>query len=296
MGLNFDIQIGTSRAIQVQCLNPDDSIPTGQFLDSDVLRAVLWRGAADAPVLTMTGADCAWISSANAQFTIVLHAADTALLTRGVYYLEATATRGSDVAALLPAGTTVTLTDTPGADAVRPTYIDVRDIRRIASWIDDVQAPGNETGFLEQCADARDWLDENILRNYRGGNVTLLGLHGMALDAWFTGGTRRTSLRNPFILNLLKQGPATITPPNGGLIVTARCRDVQAYYALHRITEGMITKGTQYAALSARSLHKAHALLCAYTAELSVGGAIDYAGSLIANIPINFSSTNTLWA
>ena len=63
------------------------------------------------------------------------------------------------------------------------------------------------------------WLDENILRNYRGGNVELLGYHGLALDSWYTGGTRRTSLRNMFILDLLQ---------NNGLIVTQRTKDICA--------------------------------------------------------------------
>ena len=302
MGLNLDLQIGTSFLWQLQILNPDDSVPTGQFLSTDVVTAALWQGASDAAIWTKTSsssADVGWISATNAQFFITLHPADTSNLSPGVYYVEATATRGSDSAALLPKGTTLTLTAAPGTTTPRASYITVADVRRIAPWIDDQSGTaliGAESGFVEQLADSRDWLDENVLRNYRGGNVTLLGFHGMALDSWFTGGTRRTSLRNPFILNLLKQGPATASPANGGLIVTTRTKDVCAYYALHRICEGMITRGNQYPALSARALHKAHQLLTSYTAEISVAGSVDYAGSLIANLPINFSSTNTLYA
>jgi hypothetical protein len=296
VGLNLDLRIGTSHTWQLQALNPDDSVPSGVFEDADVLSAAVWQGAADAPLIRLA---IAWISSANAQFAISFAPGDTANLASGVYYVEAQATRGTDVADLLPRGTTLTLADTPGTATIRPAYTTLQDLRRIAPWIDDQSGPallGAESGFVEQLADARDWLDECILRNYRGGNVTLLGFHGMALDSWFTGGTRRTSLRNPFVLNLLKQGPATASPPNGGLIVTSRTKDIVSYYALHRITEGMITRGTQYAALSARALHKAHQLLSSYTAEISVNGAVDYAGSLIANIPVQFSSTNTVRA
>lgn len=294
MGLNLDLRLGTSRAWQLQVLNPDDSIPTGQFLSTDALTAAVWQGRSTAPVITKSAPDIAWISASNAQFAINFYPADTVSLPAGVYYVEAQATRSGQSADLLPKGTTLTLLATPGNTALRPTYIALGDIQKIAPWIDDVQAPGSETGFLDQCADAREWLDENILRNYRGGNVELLGYHGLALDSWYTGGTRRTSLRNPWLLWLLQQGPAAANVP--GLIVTGRTRDVCAYYALHRICEGMILRGTQYPALSARAYHRAGQLLVSYTAELSVNGALDVFGNLIANVPINFSSVNTLYS
>jgi hypothetical protein len=294
MGLNWDVQIGTSRLLECQVLNPDDSIPTGVFLSSDALAAVLWSGAANAPVWTKAGApDVLWISATNAQFSIALHPADTSALAQGEYYLEATATRAPDVAQLLPKGTTITLTAAPGLTAARTSYITAADLRRLAGWIDDVQAPGSETGFLEQCADSREWLEENIVRNYGGGWVSLLGEHGVALNSYATGGARRTSLRNPWILQLLTDGPA-VASTAGGLIVTRRTRDICAYYALHRICDGMITKGGVYPALSARFRVQCNALLVGYTAELSVAGAVDQWGQLIAQIPINFGTARTL--
>lgn len=293
MGLNLDLRIGTSRAWQLQVLNPDDSVPTGQFLSSDVLSASVWQGSALAPVIAKAMPDIAWIDADNAQFVINWYPSDTASLAAGVYYVEAQATRGSNTADLLPEGTTLTLTDTPGAAGVRPTYIDATDLRRLAPWIFDVQAPGSETGFLDQCADSRDWLDENILRNYGGGYVSLLGEHGVALAAWATDASQRTSLRNPWILQLLQQGPA-VANVNGGLIVTTRTRDICAYYALSMICGGMITKGSQYAALAARSRTEANRLLCGYTAELSVQGQVDQWGNLIAQVPVNFGTARTL--
>lgn len=296
MGLDFKLQLGTSRQIQVQCLNPDDSVPTGQFLSSDAVGASIWQGSQLTPLLTKasgSSADVGWIDATNAQWFLTLHPTDTSTWSPGVYYLEATAARGSDTAALLPDGTTLTLTSAPGTATVRPTYIAASDLRRIASWIDGVQAPGSETGFAEQMADARSWLDENILRNYPGGYVSLLGEHGTALAAFATSGAQRSSIRNPWILQLLAQGPA-VANTTGGLIVTQRTKDVCAFYALHRICDGMITKGNQYAALSARYRMEAYQLLTCYTAELSVAGAVDQWGQLIAMIPINFGSARPL--
>jgi hypothetical protein len=285
MSLNLDLQQATSFDWQLQVKNPDDSVPTGQFLGSDTLTSSMWTGAANLPVLAEVPT---WLSATNAQFQISFNNADTANLAAGVYYIQAWATRAGRSARLLPENSTVTLLAAPGTSAARPTYIAVKDLRRIAGWIDQVNAPNSETGFLEQCADSRDWLDENILRNYRGGNVELLGYHGLALDSWYTGGTRRTSLRNIFILDLLQ---------NDGLIVTTRTKDICAYYALSRICESMLMKDTtKYLGLSARYRSEAYRLLSTYTAELNVNGQTDANGNLIANVPINFSSTNTLMA
>jgi hypothetical protein len=136
-------------------------------------------------------------------------------------------------------------------------------------------------GFDDQLADARDWLDEMILRNYRGGNVSLLGYHGFALDAWYTGGGRRTSLTNRWLFGALKANQ---------LLVKPRVIQVCSYYALSRICESMITKGGMYAQLAARYRLEAESLLASTTVEIDVNG------DGFGEVPINFSSTNTLWA
>ncbi len=285
MSLNLDLQIGTSFDWQLQALNPDDSVPTGQFLGTDTLLAQLWQGSQDIALATPS---ITWISATNAQYQISFNNPDTANLALGVYYVRATATRSGRSASLMPKGSTVTLQPAPGTTTSPAVYITVADIRVIAGWIDQINAPNSETGFLQQCSRARSWLDECILRNYRGGNVELLGYHGLALDSWFTGGTRRTSLRNPYILGLLQQN---------ALIVTDRTKEICAYYALSLICESMLMvsgKPAQYLGLSARYRAEAQRLLSCYTAELNVAGDTDYNGNLIANIPINFSSTNTL--
>jgi hypothetical protein len=52
----------------------------------------------------------------------------------------------------------------------------------------------------------------------------------------------------------------------------------------------MITKSGQYVALASRFRFEAESLLCSTTVEIDVNG--DGWGE----VPINFSSTNTLWA
>ena len=161
----------------------------------------------------------------------------TASLAYGIYYIQAYATRAGTptrTTALLPRGTSLEIIAAASTGTPRPTYISIIDLRKIAPWIDDLQVPDSHEGFDDPCADSRDWLDEMTLRNYRGGNVSLLGYHGFALDAWYTGGGRRTSLTNRWLYAALAANQ---------LLVTPRIKNLCAYYALSRICESMITKG-----------------------------------------------------
>ncbi len=284
MGLTFEpLLIGSSRDYQIQILNPDDSVPTGQFLSTDVLAASVWQGSAEVSLSTPA---TTWISATNAQIQVSFQNADTAALLPGVYYLQVTATRGTRSAALLADGSTIKLYSGAGTATPSPTYTTADDLRLIAGWIDDITAPDNDTGFGRAQASARSWLDENILRNWRGGDVSLLGAHGMALNAWYSGGARRSPLRNPWLFYLLQ---------TNSLIVTDRTRKTCAYYALSLICESLITRGNHYAALSARYLHRAQALLASYTAEIQLNGMVDQWGNPLPSLFVSFSATNTLF-
>ncbi len=282
MGISLELVQGTARDFPFQVQNPDGTVPTGIFLSTDALTAKVWQGQNETPALTPAAN---WISAANAQYQVSFQNTDSAGLAYGVYYLQAFATRAGTPArttALLPVGTALTILAAPGAAfTARPTYINALDSRKIAPWIDDLTTPDNDTGFDNQCADARDWLDELVLRNYRGGNVSLLGYHGFALDAWYTGGGRRTSLTNRWLFAALQQNQ---------LLVTPRVRQLLAYFALSKICESMITKSGQYIALCSRFRFEAESLLASTVVEIDVNG------DGFGEVPINFSSTNTLWA
>jgi len=283
MGLTLEINQGASRDFPLQVSNPDGT-PATQFLNTDTLLTNVWQGtnetALDNPTTT-------WLNS-NApagQILISFQNTDSAALAIGQYYIQSYATRTGTparTAALLPKGSSLTVLAAAGAVfTARPTYITIQSVRNIAPWIDDLIVPDNDTGFDNQLADARSWLDEIILRNYRGGNVSLLGYHGFALDAWYTGGGRRTSLTNRWLFAALKSNQ---------LLVTQRIIDIQAYYALSRICESMITKAGQYVSLAARFRFEAEMLLSSTTAEIDVNG------DGFGEVPVNLSGTNTLWA
>src|SRR5271157_1108817 len=282
MSIALEIVQGTARDFPFQITNPDGTAAT-QFLNTDVLTASVWAGANEAALLTPS---TTWLNS-NApagQIQITFQNSDSASLAIGTYYLQAYATRAgspSRTTALLPRGTSLEIIAAAQMAVPRPSYISIVNLRTIAPWIDDLQVPDSTSGFDDACADSRDWLDEMTLRNYRGGNVSLLGYHGFALDAWYTGGGRRTSLTNRWLYSALAANQ---------LLVKPRIIQVCSYYALSRICESMITKGGIYAMLAARYRLEAESLLASTTVEIDVNG------DGFGEVPINFSSTNTLWA
>jgi hypothetical protein len=281
MSIAVELVQGTARDFPFQITNPDGTVPTGIFTVTDVLTAKVWAGSNEVPLLTPTAS---WVSAPNATYQVTLQNIDSSSLPYGIYYLQAYATRPGTpprTTALLPRGSSLEIIAAPAAVVPRPTYIGIADLRKIAPWIEDLQVPDSSEGFHDPCADSRDWLDELTLRNYRGGNVSLLGYHGMALDAWFTGGGRRTALTNRWLFAALAANQ---------LLVTPRVKNVCAYYALSRICESMITKGGMYAMLAARYRLEAESLLASTTVEIDVNG------DGFGEVPVNFSSTNSLWA
>jgi hypothetical protein len=282
MGISLELVQGTARDFPFQVQNPDGTVPTGIFLSTDALSATVWAGSNETPLLTPAAT---WINATNAQYQVTIQNTDSSSLAPGQYSVQAYATRAGTpgrTTALLPRGTSLEILAAPGTSfTARPTYITVTDVRKIAPWIDDLQVPDSNTGFDDQLADARDWLDEIILRNYRGGNVSLLGYHGFALDAWYTGGGRRTSLTNRWLFASLQSNQ---------LLVTPRVKQICAYFALSKICESMITKSGQYVALASRFRFEAESLLASTTVEIDVNG------DGFGEVPINLSSTNTLWA
>ena len=212
MSIAIELVQGTARDFPFQVQNPDGTTPTGIFMASDVLTASVWAGSNETPLLTPAAT---WISATNAQYQVTLQNTDSSSLAYGIYYLQAYATRAGTpprTTALLPRGTSLEIIAAAATGTPRPTYITIVDLRKIAPWIDDLQVPDSHEGFDDPCADSRDWLDEMTLRNYRGGNVSLLGYHGFALDAWYTGGGRRTSLTNRWLFSALAANQLLLHP------------------------------------------------------------------------------------
>ena len=77
MAIALELVQGTARDFPFQVTNPDGTIPTGIFLDTDVLTAKVWAGSNEVRSLTPTAS---WISAANAQYQVTLQNTDSSSL------------------------------------------------------------------------------------------------------------------------------------------------------------------------------------------------------------------------
>jgi hypothetical protein len=253
-------------------INDENGDPVQGYSGGEALAGAVWAGDDQAPLFTFIPT---WNTPVAATVNVVVSGTHTAALTPANYRLRFTVNGGDAFESVLE------ITWAPGTATPRPTYITIRDLRAEADWIDELQnTEQHQAGFADQCADARDWLDENILRNYRAGFVSLLGYHGLALDAWFTGGNRRSQLTNYQLRNWLAQNLLMTTP---------RIKKVCTLFALAQICKQKISQGGKWIALAAMYRHQCNQLLVSTTAEL------DLNGDGIPDLPINFSAVNTLF-
>lgn len=246
------------------------------FAGTEALTGTVWTGGSLAPLFQLTPT---WATPGGGVVNVTIPGSNTNGMEPGTYRVILTvvvngvAVDGYECA--------LEITYAPGSAPTRPTYITVEDLRGVAKWIDQIQnLPDGQAGFADVCADARDWMDQNILRNCRGTGINVLGWHQVALDSWFNGGARRSSLDNLYIRQMLALNTLMLTPP---------IRKAMAYYACAQICEGMIGLGKEWAGRHAYYQQKAAQVLTCTVAQLDV----NFDGN--PEIPINFSNANTLY-
>jgi hypothetical protein len=278
-GIELQLVKGSSRDFQLQAQDSAGN-PATIFLDTDALATAVFSGE-DEPVILSPASS--WVDAPIGIYQVTFNDADTAGTPEGVYRIQTRAVRSGRSAVILD-GTLLILTTT-GSVTARPAYCTIADLRKLAPWIEDLQDDqADSEGFVEACADARDWLDELIIRNYRGGYIGLFGAHSQALAAWGWAGPRRALITNQFIKGFLDANTLLLTNPGGRKLVKA-----SAYYALAQICMRQIGKGVKFGAYAAAFRQEADTLVVSSTAEL------DTNGDGIGEIPIVFSATNTLF-
>lgn len=254
----------------------DDTGTPITFAGTETLSGTVWAGGSLAPLFTLAPT---WATPAGGVINVPVPGASTASLDPGTYRLIVTVVLNGAACDAYEAALQITYA--PGGTATRPTYITAEDLRGAAKWIDQLQdLDDGQEGFQDACADARDWMDQMILRNYRGGAITLLGMHGVALDAWYTGGPWRSSLDNIYI----KQQLALNT-----LMLTTPIKKSMVYYALSCICESMVSLGAEWGKRQAYYQQKAFQTLAGTVAQLDING------DGLPEIPIAFSSANTIF-
>lgn len=273
----FEQPINTDRSYQLTLFDTYGNLIT-TFQSTDVLSCILWGGW-DQPVLASPSVQ--WINPAQGTIQLTVSAANTANLAVGTYLVRIVVNPLGTGQTLVIYQGAIKLTASPVASTIaRPTYCTYSDLLKIAPWIEMLRdASRDETGFLDQCADAREWFDEAIIRNYRSNYIGVFGAHSQAIFAFAGTGPRRSELANVWLKGLLAQNY---------LLVSPRIVKVVALKALASICVSQIYQGGKYASLSSYYHHECESLLICTTAE------IDSNGDGIGDIPINFSATNTI--
>jgi hypothetical protein len=264
---------GTSRDFALQANNPDGTPAVSLFLATDAITSRVWPGENQPTLLAPT---TTWISAPLGTFQVTFNDADTQALEFGQYRIQTTAARGGRTAVLLDAFLQVT--PAPGAATARPTYGPFSDMVKYARWITNLQDPDDLEGFADQRADAREWLDNIILLNYRGASLGRFGAHSQAAFGWGWAGPRRSLIPSQWLQTALAANQ---------LLVRPQVLRIVAFRAIAETCLGQLGKGGDYASFGARFRQAADAECCSLRAELDVNndGLAEFA------IPITTAST-----
>ena len=214
------------------------------------------------------------------QVTISASAVAAAGLIAGIYRIQATV--AADAQNLVIFDGALRLTASPGAAVSPPIYCTFEDMKVYAPWIDNLLETRDElTGFAVERGRAREWLDDLICRNYRGGvGATINDPGGNWMGLW---GSRRSLNYSPFILQQLQLN---------NLIVRPAIIEAVAKYALGLVCQAQLGKAaySDYSRLADRFLAEAHNAAICLTAEIDVNG------DGIGDVAVSLGTTNTFWA
>jgi hypothetical protein len=209
--------------------------------DADpVVALACWPGD-DRAALALGGSSVAVEDAAAGRLRLDLAGSDTAGLAPGDYRLQLAIVAGGrstrrDLGILR-------LTAAPGSAAGRPAYCTPDDLRRLAgSWLDDqAEHDADQAGFLEQRADARNWLDGLVQRHYRGGSWARQSTLDHLLDGGGGAGRwprRRDGRHDARLQAWLDADRLALDTPDGRRLV-----DACACWALARICDRQLGGG-----------------------------------------------------
>lgn len=240
----------------------------GTFTGSETLAATIWAGDDLAGGITPT---LAWDTSiagnpASATEPVLLLTVPASILTSwsaGIFSYQCRANTTTELAR-----GTIQFTLAPGSGVAPKTYCSAEDLRRCCPWIDDLQHPGQQSGFAEERGQAREWVDQ-CLHAHDGRSASLANWEG----GWLVGDMGR---RSSWLQTQLDADKLMLRPE----IVRAN-----AYYAVSLVLRTQLgsREKTPYQSLAAEYRGMAEATLLTTVAELDTNadGEGDYA------IPLN---------
>lgn len=238
-------------------------------LTGKTLLCNVWPGD-DRTVTTTLPAS--WNDVSVPNFDVTFPKATMEALDVGFYAVEIKASDGSvDIAA-----GELRVTQGPGSGTARPTYHSYQDLEDELPWIGECRDyMRDQSGFAEINADARDWLDNAILKAQPTGNWGLVSRQNYWTWNFSNGGGNwsNPTQEDKTIRDALANDQLNLTNPGGRMIVKAG-----VYYALGSILARCLGMNTarNVNALAGQYLMMANTTLAKCVAEIYDDPAGDY--------------------
>lgn len=241
--------------------------PASPAEDGYTLAASISFGAGRAAIVLPS---IEWLDLDAWTATLTVTAEQTAALEPGFYRLYVTVDVDGQILPVFDG--MIRLTGSPGtADEPGPAYCSMRNVRAVASWIDNLitaEDLGLSTDLAEHRARARTRLEDAIVAAYRpssrrgstGGYQ--LGDPGSGSWGW------DTESQSSWMRDQLAAGRLLLTGPRGD-----RAREITACLAVALLCSEQIGKGkseTDYQALARQYFARADSLMAGYVAELDL--------------------------
>lgn len=253
------------------------------FASGDTITALVYGGQAQGSLFAPAAAWTGGTGYATGAFTVSPTSAQTAGLDPlGDYTLHGIWTSADLTRTAVVRRAQLLVYPAPGTQAQTITpYCKYQDMLDIADWVSMLQENDVDTeGFYVQRLRAREWMDWNILNNYRGAYVGLYEEHSVMAFQFGYAGWRRSLGPSPTLLTYLQSNFLIVRPQ-----IIRAC----AHYACSLIALKQVGVNNQYANWGAYHRDMASRTLAGTTAEIDVDG--DGIGEQF----INLGSVNVLF-
>lgn len=258
---------GTINTITIKGPDGNPLVMTG----SESLVCEVWIGGDHAPLFTVTPTAS---DAAVGQWDVAITPAQTTGMSQGLYDVLVKYADGSGDCYY--GG--LEILQAPGTGTPGKTYGTYNDLLKVAQWVKMVQTEDDEAGFLEQRIDARAWLDDILLKSYRGAASSPNYEMSIAAQTFAGGGARRTAFPSRWLREQLDADK---------LILRADVVRAVSYYAASLVGLNQVGFETKLAARGAWCLQMAEAIASNLVGELDLDG--DGKAELV--IPVMASNT-----
>jgi hypothetical protein len=220
----YSIRQGEALEVRVTLLD-DQGDPITIYAGTEPLSSPLWPGG---NLQAAFNAQATWVDGPSGTIDLTLPWTETATLAEGRYFgtVSLTDSSGQHLEAYRYA---VDVLPAQGTAVAPPAYCRLPDLLRHGRrWLRALQSEDVEAGFLDECGQARNWLDELVVARYPTSAYAILGDAGYGSQIW---GANPGALPNLWLRGILA---------SGGLVVRPWVVEATAKRALSIVCKGQI--------------------------------------------------------